>query len=192
MDKKLVNYNNADTRYGFMIQDSDEYNTTIYPLRIQELCTGSKDPVWPRGVGCGGERYEHCKHLKKYDKEQFDCGFFIYDMDDYASTDSNFLPKKLNTNSFIDRSRISVAKYPNLQIDHSPDVNYPMDLKNQKCSLGKDQPNPIYLKINATNPSDNIEHFTQYDQYFSSINFALCCACIILCCICSSVLSLCL
>jgi hypothetical protein len=182
VDKKLIKYNNADTRYGFMIQDSDEYNTTIYPLRIQELCPKFKDPVWPRGVGCGGQRYEHCKHLNKYDKESLDCGFFIYDLDDYAEgIASDFLPKKLNNNSFIDKSRISVAKYPQLHVDDGPDPIYPVDSRDDTSSKGT-IPNPIYLKITGTDNNDKVEHFTS-NPFFQGINMSSCSMCIIIYCI---------
>lgn len=185
MDKKLIKYNNADTRYGFMIQDSDEYNTTIYPLRIRELCPKFKDPVWPCGVGCGGQRYEHCKHLNKYDKETLDCGFFIYDPDDDTN---NNAAKKLNNNSFIDKSRISIAKYPQLCVDNKPDLNRNRD----DTSKAKKIPNPIYLKINGTERKDKVEHYTQFNQNLQDIYISLCSVCCIICCMCYIVLLICL
>jgi hypothetical protein len=128
---KIRRYNNADPRYGFMIQDSDEYNTTIYPYRIKELCKSYNNKFYPRGVGCGGQRYENCEDIKKYDKESMDCGFFLYDNDnsnnkknDNSHKKTYVIPKKLNKNTFLDKERLSKILYPNLSIDRAPDPNY--------------------------------------------------------------------
>jgi len=146
MSNKIRIYHNKDPRYSFMIQDSDEYNTTIYPFGIKELCGKYNDSVYPRGVGCGGQRYEHCKQIKKYDKETLDCEFFLYDGSNVASkTIKPFVPKKLNNNVIIDKSRLSKIKYPKLCIDTSPDLNY---IKYHDDEPKKEY-NPSLLKING-------------------------------------------
>lgn len=138
---KVTKYPDTDTRYGFMIQDSDEYNTRIYPLGMEEKCR-SKGPKYdgrpiPQAVGCVGERYENCIDLKKFDKEFVECDFSVYapvdddDMldvrlDSYSRGRKNtkkFVPKKLNNNSFVDKTRLSKILYPNLKIDRSPDTS---------------------------------------------------------------------
>lgn len=137
---KVTKYSDTDTRYGFMIQDSDEYNTRIYPLGMKETCH-SKNPTYvgdaiPQAVGCVGQRYENCLELDKHDKEYVECDFSLYSsVDDtfpyYLDNQTNkrkdvkkFVPKKINENSFIDKSRLSKIAYPNLLIDGSPDT-YP-------------------------------------------------------------------
>lgn len=165
---KTTKYSSYDTRYGFMIQDSNEYNTRIYPLGMKELCN-KKSPrqhghLISQAVGCVNERYENCIDLKEHNKEFAKCNFSVnnstYDgIDEFAddikdvlkykdddpdqqdTTDEqfkktvlskHFVPKKLNENVFIDKNRLSKIKYPNLEIDRSPDI-YDINLGN----LGK-------------------------------------------------------
>lgn len=128
---KISTYSNKDTRYGFMIQDSDEYNTKIYPFGMKEKCRfngpfyGSSDKIIPQAVGCVGERYENCLELRKYDKEFAGCEFSLYGFDDIGKMEQTekFIPRKLNNNTFIDKIRLSKIKYPNLMIDRSPDIS---------------------------------------------------------------------
>jgi len=125
---KITRYPDTDTRYGFMIQDSDEYNTRIYPLGIREkCCPQSGNRILPQAVGCVGERYENCMQYKKYNNEYVGCDLDVYVGADYLlgndSSDNQKVLKKLNNNSFIDKTRLSKITYPDLDIDRSPDVS---------------------------------------------------------------------
>ncbi len=134
---QITRYPDTDTRYGFMIQDSDEYNTRIYPLGIREKCCPQAgngillNRTPPQAVGCVGERYENCTEYKKYNKEYVGCDLDVYVGADYLldddssdeSSDNQKVLKKLNNNSFIDKTRLSKISYPDLDIDRSPDVS---------------------------------------------------------------------
>lgn len=169
MSNKIKIYHNKDPRYGFMIQDSDEYNTTIYPFGIKELCSKyNADTVYPRGLGCGGQRYENCERIKNYDKESLDCNFFLYDESDVASkTIKPFVPKKLNNNVIIDKTRLSKIKYPKLCIDTSPDLNH---IKYHGNKVKKKY-NQSHLKINCI---ENFSISEDHRMFYTLIILFLC------------------
>jgi hypothetical protein len=131
-DNKLKKYIDKDPRYNFTIEDSDQFNKTIYPLHIKKVCKKNNklDASFPRLTRCWGERYENCidpKIIMESNSPGFNAKFsksFVEDAATSACTECNidiydnlvtdqpFKYKKQKTNIMYDQTRISKILHP--------------------------------------------------------------------------------
>jgi hypothetical protein len=121
---KITSYYDKDPRYGFVIKDSDEYNTPISPFPIKHKCKIHKKSYDPTlRAGCDSQRYEHCIQDPFNDK-YISCNISLEDLSNKTSVlgDRQFIPKTLNNNTFYSDTRISKLNNPTLTIDYSPDT----------------------------------------------------------------------
>lgn len=170
--KNTVIYNNKDPRFGFMIMDSDEYNTPIQPFKIKEKCY-KKNAYNPKFLrDCRSQRYENCTSSPYISPDTYaKCEIEATNFDSIAKSidDKEFVPKELNKNSYYDRTRLSKRHNPDLIVDRSPDTNFlieSFDTKTYDESFGKACDKLI----------DNCSDWTGL--------IYICCICICIICIC--------
>ena len=111
---KTIKHSDSDPRYGFMIQDSDEYNIRIYPMGMNEICW-DKNPKYQQNTENNNEN--------EYSK----CGLFVYSLsedklddnisddnisDDNNTSDNNTSDK--NTSKKIVDAKLDYQKYKTL------------------------------------------------------------------------------
>lgn len=164
--EKVSFYSNNDPRYNFTIMDSNEYNKSIPPFGIREICKKRNRSHNPTLVAdCASQRYEHCVSdpLENVDT-RCDTEFYKFPI----IKKKNFIPKKLNVNSFYSDIRISKLHNPNIRIDYSPDIN----------NVDKS-----FTKIKKSYDQNMFEHFDIKMYKNSWLTFDELCTILPICCI---------
>jgi hypothetical protein len=129
IEHNIVSYHNDDTRFLPLYDNSRKHSKNILPLQLQEIQSSKEFNKFlkykhPRISRCWGERYENCQILKSSNKNKCSKSYItvrdpsIYYDTTSNTTDENMELKKINSNTFIDNTRI-----PNYQfkINSAPD-----------------------------------------------------------------------
>lgn len=153
-ENKIISYSNNDPRYNFVIKDSIEYNTSIPPFDIKQICKKNpRSKMSSLNVSCDGQRYEHCVH------DIFDDKYMLCNTTFGEKFNNNipnkFIPKKLNNNTFYSDTWISKLANPDLEIDDRPDINGVSRSKVKKSPRNNIDKPETFNKIDRT---DRVEH----------------------------------
>ncbi|VBB18851.1 hypothetical protein YASMINEVIRUS_1383 [Yasminevirus sp. GU-2018] len=173
---KVTSYNNNDPRYGFTIMDSDEYNRSIPPFRIREVCqTRMRPNNFNFGTGsqiganlvsdCSGQRYENCvpDPLENIDTK-CETKFRLKVPTKRSVRSRNFTPKKLNINSFYSDTRVSRMHNPGLEIDYSPDTNNLVRSKPNSIVKKSQDPSDKYRDTDSQTRPDDFDELNELDR----------------------------
>lgn len=172
----VIDYDRRDPRFGFTIEDSDEYTRNIYPLHFKKKCHNSQEfddlmkYDWPVISRCWGERYENCAVMKRYSVPFVEadhcacseCAMTLYgaiedtlgyarvDLGDSADDDDKTLVrsefKPQNESTIYDRTRVMTND--NLVIDKRPDT--------KECGVIRSRPENV---AGLTDLANDVEPF---------------------------------
>jgi hypothetical protein len=139
-----INHSEFDPRYGFMIQDSDEYNIRIYPMGMNNMC-------WDQDQGQDQDQDQDQDLAQDSIRDEHDssnCGLFVYSLSE-DNLDDNITDINDNSNN-VNETRISKIKKSNKKIEY---LKYKLPTTKHKCKLPNSEIPEISEYFVSSNPN---------------------------------------